>query len=241
MFTAISILTRIPVPQRFQSSTEDFSTSLFYFPLVGLSLGGLLAIMAHYLSPFFSSLPLAALMLFVLVLLTGALHLDGLADLCDGLGAGGSRARILSVMKESQIGAFGVIAVVLILLLKFSLFYELVNRGTLSGFFLMGLLSRWAMVFAAFLGKYPRKSGTGLAFIGKLSFTRCLLTSLCTMVICWLILSGSGLMAMVVITVVTLSFVRTLQSKTGGLTGDALGALNEISEVVVLIFVVLLP
>ena len=146
MIAAISTLTCIPVGCYLSISDEDLTASLLYLPLVGLLIGGLLAAIARYLNPIFSPLPLAALLLFVLVLLTAALHLDGLADLCDGLGCGEGQARMLSVMKESQIGAFGVIALAMILLLKFSFFYEMIDKGALSGFFLMGLLSRWAMV-----------------------------------------------------------------------------------------------
>lgn len=222
-------------------SDEDLNASLLYFPLVGLLIGGFLAVIAQYLQPFFSPLLLAALLLFILILLTGGLHLDGLADLSDGLGAGGGQSRILSVMKESQIGAFGVIAVVMILLLKFSLFYEIIYKELLGGFFLMGLLSRWSMVFAAFFGKYPRKAGTGKAFIGLLSPIRGFTASLGTILIAYLNLQGNALVVMALLAIMSFLFVRYLHTKIGGLTGDALGAVNEISEVVILIFVVLTP
>ncbi|NOY83847.1 MAG: adenosylcobinamide-GDP ribazoletransferase, partial [Nitrospirae bacterium] len=169
-FSALSTLTVLPVPRRFhQCDEKSLAASVVYFPVVGLFVGVLLVGLLYFLKAIFPPLVLAAVLLFVLVMLTGALHLDGVADLADGLGAGGAPERMLAVMKESQVGAFGVIALVLVLLLKFSLFFEIIDKGRWLDFVLMTLLSRWAMALAAFLGKYPRVAGTGLAFIGKIS------------------------------------------------------------------------
>ncbi len=236
---ALSTLTILPFGRHTIFSEKDLSASVFFFPGVGLFIGAILLGFTLVLHPQVSALPLAALTLCLSVVLTGALHLDGLADLCDGLGAGGNPQRILSVMKESHIGAFGVIALIVTLLLKFTLFYEVIDKGRLNSFLLMGLLSRWTMVFAAFLGKYPREMGTGKALIGKITRAQCMMTTIITMILSWLILKESSLITMGFLALWTLLFVRMLHTKIGGLTGDCLGALNETSEVLVLLFIVI--
>jgi len=238
LLAAIATLSILPISKAF--SERDLSASLLYFPLVGLLIGAFLMAATHLLRPIFPPLVLSALLLFISVLLTGGLHLDGLADLCDGLGAGATPKRILSVMKDSHIGAFGVIALMLVLLLKFSLFHALIEKGQPKTFLLMGLLSRWAMVLAAFIGEYPRAAGTGQPFIGKISLKRCLVASGTTVIFSWAILQSFGLLAMLLVALSVIAFVRTLKSKIGGLTGDALGALNEKVEVLVLLFLVLI-
>lgn len=240
-FSAVSTLTIFPVPGRDRYSESDLAASVVYFPFVGLILGALLAGSALLLRPILTPLPLAACLLFVSVLLTGALHLDGVADLADGFGAGGQPERMLAVMKESQVGAFGVIALVLVLLLKFSLFSELINKGRWLDFLLMALLSRWAMALAAFLGKYPRETGTALAFIGKISLFQILMATGFTLLLSALILGVFGVLALFLATVVTVFFVSTLRRKLGGITGDGLGALNEKVEIVVMFFLLVVP
>ncbi len=103
----------------------------------------------------------------------------------------------------------------------------------------MGLISRWAMVLAAFIGEYPREKGTAKPFIGKVTLKCCLAATGLTMILSWLILKTSGLLAMLLATCTVFAFVRYLKSKMGGLTGDGLGALNEKVEVLVLLFVVI--
>jgi len=240
-FSALSTLTIVPISRRFQCDEKNLAASVVYFPFVGLFVGVLLAALAYFLKPILSPLPLAAILLFVCVILTGGLHLDGVADLADGFGAGGSSERMLAVMKESQIGAFGVIALVLVLLLKFSLFFEIIEKGRWLDFMLMALLGRWAMALAAFLGKYPRVAGTGLAFIGKIRRGQILIATGFTFLFVVLVLGVSGLGAMAFVGLTTVSFVSFLKRKLGGMTGDGLGALNEKVEILVMLFLLVIP
>ncbi len=240
-FSAFSTLTLLPTPRRFECDEKSLAASIVYFPFVGLFVGVLLAALAYFLKPVLSPLPLAAILLFVLVMLTGGLHLDGVADLADGFGAGGSSERMLAVMKESQIGAFGVIALVLVLLFKFSLFFEIIEKGRWLDFVLMALLSRWTMALAAFLGKYPRVSGTGLVFIGKIRRGQILIATGFTLLLSGLILGVFGMAAMVLAALITVSFVSYLKKRLGGMTGDGLGALNEKVEILVMLFLLVIP
>ncbi len=241
MLSAISTLTIIPLARYTTIREDELNAALRYFPLCGLMIGAILFASAQSLRPFLSPLPLAALLLVFSVLITGGLHLDGLADLSDGLGAGGDSKRILAVMKESQVGAFGVIALVLVLILKFALFHEVLSNGRLNAFLIMGLFSRWAMVLAAFIGKYPRTEGTGKPFIGQCRKNHVLIATALTLFLAIYILNTPALGILVLVTAWVFLFVHFLNKKIGGLTGDGLGALNEHIEVLVLFALVLLP
>ena len=115
---AFQFLTIIPLPFGFRCEKEDLGRSTAFFPLVGLAIGGLLAGANWLISPWIARPLCDALLITLLALITGALHLDGLADVCDGLAARGGRERFLAVMKDSQVGAVGAVGLVLGLLLK---------------------------------------------------------------------------------------------------------------------------
>ncbi len=116
---ALQFLTIIPVPFPLRCEERDLGRSMAFFPLVGLFLGALL-VGADFVLTLRLPRPVVDLLLITLLsAVTGALHLDGLADVCDGLAARGGRERFLAVMKDSRIGAVGVVGLVLALLLKY--------------------------------------------------------------------------------------------------------------------------
>ncbi len=235
--TAFSVLTILPLNRKRAVTEQELASSVVYFPLVGLVIGSLLMAVAQWLSPVLAPAPLAVLLLLLSVLLTGGLHLDGLADLCDGLAAGGNRERILSVMKDSRVGAFGVMGLVIVLLFKYSLFLEVIRQRAVHSFLLMGVLSRWAMVLAAFSGRYVRDTGMAKPFIGQIRWPALLGSTVFTAGVVWMLFKGPGLGALVSVGVVAGFFLYYLRLKIGGLTGDGLGALNELVEVVVLLLI----
>lgn len=239
--TAISVLTILPLKKNVAATEYDLARSTLYFPLVGLLLGFVLMAVTQALLSILPPGPLAALVLLLLIVITGGLHLDGLADLCDGLGVGGNREQILSVMKDSRIGAFGVMGLVIVLILKYTLFYEIIARGSLNAFLVMGILSRWGMVLAAFRGRYARVDGTGKPFIGKVSWKRAMGATGIAIGVSWVILQTPGLIAAFVVFLFVLLFNRQLEFRIGGLTGDGLGSLNELAEILVLLSIVASP
>ena len=238
LLTAFSVLTILPLNRGASGSERDIVPSVLFFPLVGLVIGGLLMVMTRALQPILSPGPLAAVILLTAIVITGGLHLDGLADLCDGLAAGGSRDRMLSVMKDSHIGAFGVMGLVIVLILKYSLFFEVMTKGRLNSFLIMGLLSRWAMVLGMTFGRYARENGTAKPFIGRVGWRRCVTATATVIGFSWWILTGPGLLIVLLVLLSVLLFNQFLKRRIGGLTGDALGALNEVTEVVVLLCIV---
>ena len=106
---ALQFLTIIPLPFDTRWQKEDLGRATAVFPLVGLTIGGLLVGLNRLLEPWLTRPLTAALLITALAIVTGALHLDGLADVCDGLAARGSRERFLAVMKDSQVGAVGAV------------------------------------------------------------------------------------------------------------------------------------
>ena len=235
----MTVLTVFPLQRGTAASDVDLARSVFFFPLIGFIIGFLLMAVTWWLSPILSPGPLAAVLLAMSILITGGLHLDGLADLCDGLASGGDRERILSVMKDSRVGAFGVMGLVIVLLLKYSFFEEIIRQGWFSSFLIMGVLSRWAMVLASFSGRYAREEGTARPFIGQIRWYWFMGSTVIAGGLSWMIFKGPGLLALLSVALFVFLFLHYLKLKLGGLTGDALGALNEISEVLVLLFILI--
>lgn len=229
--SAMRTLTAIPVPGK---DCEPFEDSLYAFPLVGAVLGALLCALAALL---FGALPVgvvAALLLIAQTLLTRGFHLDGVADAADGFGGGYTKARSLEIMKDSQIGAFGALALILTMLLKFALFSELLNARAVPALFATMVISRTAQVFQCVVWPYARPTGTAAATVQKSTrkhLSIALLLGgglLCLSGISFLILLPVGLGA-------AWLWGRYCQMRVGGITGDLLGASSEIVELTVLI------
>src|SRR5665648_1160775 len=121
---AIQFLTRIPINKRIEFNEKNIKKSLIFFAPIGLLIGLLSAIPFIFLHKYSISIA-SSLSLFLMVILTGGLHLDGLADTCDGFFSGREGDRIEEIMKDSRIGAFGVIGIVLILISKFAILSSL--------------------------------------------------------------------------------------------------------------------
>jgi adenosylcobinamide-GDP ribazoletransferase len=224
LILAIQFLTRLPTPQVRDFQTDDLARAAVWFPLVGLLVGGLVAAALAFgarVDPWLGAL----LGLLVWVGVTGALHLDGLADLADALGAAHSdRNKLLKVLADPHVGVFGVVALVLQLLAKLVLLMLLVRSSNHS-------LSIWAVVFIpawARLGtlvwaRLPSiKPGLG-DNLGERFAWRCPVWS----VVMWgVILLASALAspALLAAPLLILLWRAYLLSRLGGMSGDALGA-----------------
>jgi adenosylcobinamide-GDP ribazoletransferase len=239
---ALTFLTKFPWPWGGKADAADLARSMGWFPWVGAILGlGFWGACAG-LSRLLPVPAAAALLLTCTVVITGGLHLDGLADTIDGLGGGHTPADTLRIMKDSRVGAFGVIGLILALLVKFSLFLTLANPGNRTAVLLLyPILSRWGMVLLAYLSPYARPEG-GLGQAMTLGVTRRVLVfaSLSAAVLSWLILGVSGLALFAVAGGAVWLVSHYFQKRLGGITGDLLGATNEILEVLVLAGAVML-
>ncbi|MFH5185919.1 adenosylcobinamide-GDP ribazoletransferase [Paenibacillus sp. TAB 01] len=253
---AFQFLTRLPVPVTLQYDHAMFRRSVVFYPLVGAVLGLLLSLGGLLLQSFLPPAAAAALMLLLWVAMTGALHLDGLMDTADGILSHRSREQMLEIMKDSRVGAMGVVACVLLLLIKWTLLQQWLPLSGESVWLLplATLWSRWFMVVAIARWPYARQGasgeGQGLgAFFRGLGWRHLFIHTVLGLLLSALLISGSGvsLLSLHGLGLIGASAGGALlvgwclsayfHRKLGGLTGDTYGALNEIAETALLLII----
>lgn len=235
-FAAVSFLTPVRVPESWAGGERGLSRSPFFFPMVGLVVGGLAAAACLGLDRILPPLPAGALLVCFLIAASGALHMDGLADTADGLLSSRPREQVLTIMRDSRTGAMGVVVVVCTIVVKIALLASVApesSRWRIA--LLMPLAGRCAMVVAMTLFPYARPQG-GLATIFAMRGTRRLLLLLWAPAVLlaggWLIAAAEGLVAAGASLAVGLLLGLYCQRRIGGYTGDTLGATNELVECV---------
>lgn len=231
---AIAFLTILPARLPAELPADGLRRSAGFFPLAGWLIGAVLAGCAWaFVRVGLPPLVSAVLLVACGAWLTRGLHLDGLADLLDGLGGGQTPERRLAIMKDSATGAFGVIGLVLLLVLKAACLASLVANGGEPFFFALfaaPIAARWAMVTLACGTQYPRASGTGHAFVGKVGLGELALGGLLlTPLIWWNWSAGLIILGAAMLPAFWLRFKAT--KALGGVTGDVLGASCELGEV----------
>lgn len=263
LVAAVQFLTRLPIPITCANADAVFRRSAVFFPAAGLLIGVLTAGAASVLSGLLPLQVNAALLLGLWVMLTGGLHLDGLMDTADGLISHRSRERMLEIMKDSRVGAMGVIACVLALLLKASLLYSLLAGSLVAAdtgvqpalawpqrLALLALVPVWSRAFlpvAISFWPYARTEGSGLGSLFQAVRVRhaaaaFALASAITFA-CLRLLGGfDGTASLVmcacfagVSCVIGGVLGAAISRKLGGLTGDVYGALNEMIELALLL------
>ncbi|WP_434680386.1 adenosylcobinamide-GDP ribazoletransferase [Pseudomonas sp. R1-18] len=237
---ALQFLSSLPVRLPGMPEPAEMGRSLLFYPAVG-ALFGLLLMGLNMLLDGTAPLLHAALLLSAWVLLSGALHLDGLADSADAwLGGFGDRERTLKIMKDPRSGPVAVVTLVLVLLLKFTAILALLDHHLAIGLLLAPLLARTAMLGLFLNTPYVRAGGLGQALADHLprrAAQRVLLTSA---VVC-LFLGGVAGLWTVIISVVCFFWLRHLMvRRLGGTTGDTAGAMLELLELAVLLTLALL-
>ncbi|WP_372393188.1 adenosylcobinamide-GDP ribazoletransferase [Xanthomonas sp. NCPPB 3582] len=233
LLAAIGFLTRIPVPARVFTRAGAQARSLCWYPLVGVLLGGVVCGLAWCLR---EAAPLlgAALLLSAWVWLTGALHLDGLADTTDAwVGGMGERARTLAIMKDPTSGPMAVTAVVLVLLLKCAALASLLAQAPAT-LWLAPLLARNALVAAFLSTPYVRAGGLGSALVDapRAGLWLALIAAAAVCIVAGL---ATALRCVGIAAVVFVLWRRACLQRLGGMTGDTCGALVELTETTVLV------
>lgn len=231
LLTAVQYFTRLRVPAWVGHAQQQLAGTVRYFPAVGLIVGASGAA-ALWLAAQLLPAPLPAILATVVtVLMTGAIHEDGLADTCDGLGGGATRERALEIMKDPRIGAFGAIALVLTLLLKISALSLMPAWTAMAALVGAHAFSRFCAVFVICAGRYvgnPERSRAA-PVVGSVKLTDVAIAALFGLPA--LALSGRGAILAALVGIVLLGLLfRWCARRIGGYTGDTLGAVQQITE-----------
>jgi len=237
---AIQFLTRIPVPTLDDISEAEMGRSLLYYPLVGFVIGLLLLGLNMLLAGAPDGLQ-ATLVLAAWVLITGALHLDGLADSADAwLGGLGDRERTLAIMKDPRSGPAAVVVIVLLLMIKFAALEALIENDHWPVLILAPLLARTSLPLLFQTTPYARPGGLATAIAEHSSWVGGILLPL-SVSLGILVLMGWSVALLIITVICTFVLLRAMMLKRlGGTTGDTAGALVEVIEAVVLVAAVLL-
>lgn len=237
LILAIQFLTIIPFRNKSRVEEKSFSGATVFFPLVGLFIGAILALTGNLLADVFPDLLLSILVVFLLVILTGGLHLDGFADTMDGFYAGKDKDDILRIMRDSRIGTMGVLGLIGIILLKIGFLQAMSLPVRFKSLLIMPVLSRWSMVFAIFIFNYVREQGKAKIFFIDMNWKNFFLSTLIAIIITYFIFGFKGLILIFLIGLSTFISGQAIKRKINGMTGDTLGAVNEINEVLILLLV----
>lgn len=231
---ALQFLTILPIRIKSKINEEDFGRSLFYFPLVGILLGLTLAAVALFLR-FLPDLVVGACVLIISIVLTGGLHLDGFADTCDGFLSRQSQEEILRIMHDSHIGVMATVGIVTLLLLKFTLIVNIPPDFLGKSLILMATFSRWSQGLACLMSKYVRSDGKAKFFIEYVNYKDIIIGGLFMLALFLLMLKLKGIFIFALSFLSLLLFIHYVKRRIGGMTGDTIGATNEIAEVLILL------
>jgi adenosylcobinamide-GDP ribazoletransferase len=226
---AWQLLTAIPLG-RGGLAVQQPGRSMVWFPMIGLIIGGMLVCLDFLLTHLLPSLPAAALVLVAWVAVTGGLHLDGFIDCCDGLLVAKPAEQRLEIMKDSRVGAFGVVGAICLMLVKFSALVALAPDERVRWLLVVPVLSRWAMVWVAWRYPAARADGFAVWFRQGLSWPHTAAAGGTALLVALLVGRQAGLVSFAAIWLLALLFAAWVQRRIPGLTGDAYGALNELSE-----------
>ncbi len=230
-------MTRLPVPGKHEYDADEMGRSFKFFPIVGMVIGvilwGAYLVLSNYISNRYA---LALLVILLEVVLTGGLHLDGLADTFDGIFSYRSKHRMLEIMRDSRLGANGALALIIGFLLKIFLLVEV----GFSVLLIMPVIARLNSVVNAGVAKYARPTGMGKALVANTNAAGVAVATLLTAGFTLGVapaLEGNimgWLLTIPVAMILGAYFAKLMERKIGGITGDTMGAVVELTEVVVL-------
>lgn len=236
-FIALQFFTRLPIPRWVGFESAWLHHASRYFPLVGLVVAALSGAV-YALAAWFWPAPVAALLAIAAgIYITGAFHEDGFADMCDGFGGGLTRERVLEIMKDSRIGAYGAIGIGLLLVLKCLVLAALPPGAVIAALFFAHPLSRLAAAALIWKMEYARAEGKAKPLAQEMTTAEFGIATLCALLPILVIGFGGFLpwSAMVsgalAATLVAVWLARKCRQRLGGYTGDCLGAVQQLTEV----------
>jgi adenosylcobinamide-GDP ribazoletransferase len=230
---AFSLLTSIPVNLKEAPEAGDTGRAAGWYPWVGLIIGGLVVLVKVGADRIFPPSIGAALAVAVWVWLTGGLHLDGLADCCDGLLNASSRERRLEIMRDPRVGTFGALGLILDVLMKYAAILTIPLARAVFIIPLAAVMGRWLLVWA---GKQPQARPGGMGADFSLGLSNRAFWQGALPVVCLATLSGwRGLAAFLLAHLAAIGIFRLAKKRLGGVSGDVFGLTVEATEIVVLL------
>lgn len=266
----LSFMTRIPMP-KIEYDEEKLGKSMKYFPVVGIIVGFILlffCIIFNFILKNISYSAVLPLMIIVVILTdlisTGALHLDGLADTFDGIFSYRSKHKMLEIMKDSRLGSNGALALILYFLLKFILLFSLTiesREGAIYAIMTYPVVARFCSVVSCASSPYARGSGMGKTFVDNTKTCGLIVATVITLLYTigmifmpFVLFTNYSLpiqiiikSILIIVIIVALSalfayaFSKLIERKIGGITGDTLGALLEISSLLYIVLILVVP
>ncbi len=230
---AFNLLTTLPVRAPADWQTGDSGRAAGWYPFVGLVLGVLVAVVYVLSGLYFPQIITAMLALAAWVLLTGGLHLDGLADCCDGLFHASDRARRLEIMKDSRMGAFGGIGLILALMMKVAALASLPTVKAVPVILLAATLGRWFIILAGFQ-PLARPGGMGADFSAGLRKSALIWGGIIPLGLA-IFIGGQGILALGITALGVFLILRFALARIGGITGDVFGLIVEAAEIITLV------
>lgn len=231
---ALSFFTRLPLPFE-KSHDEKLSDAAITFPIAGFFIGAIIATIWMVSTFFLPVLPAAGIAIMSGLILTGALHEDGLADCADGLGGGNDKKRALEIMRDSRIGTYGAAALTMTIGLRWS---GLAVLDVWSGFcalIIAHMTSRAAITIAMHFGNYARDEGLGTSVSDGIEINTFFMTLLIPALLALLIGQWQGLLAVFFAYLAAWLFWKWLEIRIEGYTGDGLGGIQQVAEITALL------
>lgn len=230
-FIALQFLTIIPLPFKVRCEERDLGRSMALFPLVGLTLGLILVAADYLLSQLLPRSVTDLMLVALLALITGALHLDGLADVCDGIAARGSKERFLAIMKDSRVGAVGAVGLIFAVLLKYQALLHIDQSLKVPALLIFPSIARFGQVLMVTGARSAREKGLGTAFIAGAGSVHMLLALATVLAVAGTFLSFKGVALVAAASLLTFSVRLYFQKRLDGITGDIIGFTNELNEI----------
>ena len=229
--------TRIPINKSLKCDKENFRLGSIFFPVVGLFIGIVQWLVYYFL---IKVLPVNITALFVVIIpivITGGLHVDGLGDTCDGFFAfKGGKDKIIEIMKDSRVGTYSTIAIVFDMLARYAAVCTVIEINLPLILIATPIIARFTVVFISFIGKNAKEIGSGNIFIGNIGAKQITIAIIVTFILT-ILLIGLNQSSILLVSALIFSFLfnKFCESKITGLTGDLLGANNELVEILTII------
>ena len=235
----LQMLTRFPEKKELACQDDDFRRGSNFFFIIGIIIGVLQYTTYIILRNILPVYALSILLIILELTATGAFHVDGLGDTCDGFFAAKGSDKILDIMKDSRIGTFACIAIILDILIRFE-GYKFIISGSLYGplLIIIPALSRASIALICFIGRPAKEKGLGNLFINNVTLKEVMINYIGIIIICFLFsLHPLRIAFLITLSVlVVLIFNALCRNKIGGITGDSLGATNELVTLFALLF-----